>query len=164
MLFLPVPPRCCSVRFNLAIQMFFGFSVVYALRVNLSVAMVAMVNTTDSQPAKNSSKVYACPLPSGSGNSSEIFQYPDGVRGFFFSTLHFTCSTYRSRHLIRPEKLTLVGFFLKIFLKVQETIFQSALPISISFLPCINGTHSHLPRTYIHFLTHILYINSSINT
>uniref|UniRef100_A0A674E128 Sialin n=1 Tax=Salmo trutta TaxID=8032 RepID=A0A674E128_SALTR len=50
-----VPPQCCSARCNLAIMMFFGFSVVYGLRVNLSVAMVAMVNGTNSQPSLNSS-------------------------------------------------------------------------------------------------------------
>uniref|UniRef100_A0A7N8WXT2 Sialin n=1 Tax=Mastacembelus armatus TaxID=205130 RepID=A0A7N8WXT2_9TELE len=49
-----VPPQCCSARLNLAVLMFFGFSVVYGLRVNLSVAMVAMVNTTDPALEKNS--------------------------------------------------------------------------------------------------------------
>uniref|UniRef100_A0A667WQU3 Sialin n=1 Tax=Myripristis murdjan TaxID=586833 RepID=A0A667WQU3_9TELE len=43
--------------------MFLGFSVVYALRVNLSVAMVVMVNTTDPRPAPNSSKLPECPTP-----------------------------------------------------------------------------------------------------
>uniref|UniRef100_A0A3Q1HB86 Sialin n=1 Tax=Anabas testudineus TaxID=64144 RepID=A0A3Q1HB86_ANATE len=47
--------QCCSARLNLAVLMFFGFSVVYGLRVNLSVAMVAMVNTTDSTPTQNKS-------------------------------------------------------------------------------------------------------------
>ncbi|KPP65175.1 sialin-like, partial [Scleropages formosus] len=37
-----LPLRCCSVRCNLAVLMFLGFAVVYGLRVNLSVAMVAM--------------------------------------------------------------------------------------------------------------------------
>ncbi|TMS18380.1 Sialin [Larimichthys crocea] len=62
-----VPPQCCSTRLNLAILMFFGFSVVYGLRVNLSVAMVAMVNDTDPQPAPNSSIYKTCPLPPGDG-------------------------------------------------------------------------------------------------
>nr|XP_046274441.1 sialin [Scatophagus argus]XP_046274442.1 sialin [Scatophagus argus]XP_046274443.1 sialin [Scatophagus argus]XP_046274444.1 sialin [Scatophagus argus] len=73
------PPQCCSVRLNLAVLMFFGFSVVYALRVNLSVAMVAMVNTTEPRPAPNSSVVHACPLPSGMENSSDAFQQPKGI-------------------------------------------------------------------------------------
>ncbi|XP_024121049.1 sialin, partial [Oryzias melastigma] len=65
----PVPPQCCSARLNLAILMFLGFSVVYGLRVNLSVAMVAMVNSTDPDTTKNSSVIHACPLPSGADNS-----------------------------------------------------------------------------------------------
>uniref|UniRef100_H2LU46 Sialin n=1 Tax=Oryzias latipes TaxID=8090 RepID=H2LU46_ORYLA len=56
--------------------MFLGFSVVYGLRVNLSVAMVAMVNTTDPDATKNSSVIHACPLPSGAENGSQTFQQP----------------------------------------------------------------------------------------
>ncbi|ELV10819.1 Sialin [Tupaia chinensis] len=43
-------PVCCSARYNLAVLAFFGFFVLYALRVNLSVALVEMidVNTTVS--------------------------------------------------------------------------------------------------------------------
>lgn len=59
--------------------MFLGFAVVYGLRVNLSVAMVAMVNTTDPKPAPNSSVFHACPLPPGMENTSDTFPQPDGV-------------------------------------------------------------------------------------
>ncbi|XP_061597282.1 sialin isoform X2 [Cololabis saira] len=72
-------PQCCSARLNLAILMFFGFSVVYGLRVNLSVAMVAMVNGTDPDPTENTSVVHACPLPPAAQNASEAFQQPDGI-------------------------------------------------------------------------------------
>ncbi|KAM9339820.1 sialin [Symphorus nematophorus] len=74
-----VPPQCCSARLNLAVLMFFGFSVVYGLRVNLSVAMVAMVNTTDPKPAQNSSVRHACPLPPGTENTSDTFLQPEGI-------------------------------------------------------------------------------------
>ncbi|XP_053190148.1 sialin [Scomber japonicus] len=74
-----IPPQCCSARLNLAILMFLGFSVVYGLRVNLSVAMVAMVNSTDETPGQNSSKVHACPLPPGTENSTDDFNQPDWV-------------------------------------------------------------------------------------
>uniref|UniRef100_A0A8D0AI56 Sialin n=1 Tax=Sander lucioperca TaxID=283035 RepID=A0A8D0AI56_SANLU len=57
-----VPPQCCSARLNLAFLMFLGFAVVYGLRVNLSVAMVAMVNTTDPKPSQNTSIIHAFPL------------------------------------------------------------------------------------------------------
>lgn len=75
-----VPPRCCSARFNLAVLMFFGFTVVYGLRVNLSVAMVAMVNNTDPDPPANStnSTKHVCPLP-GTNSNSTSFTQPQGV-------------------------------------------------------------------------------------
>uniref|UniRef100_A0A3Q3WIJ7 Sialin n=1 Tax=Mola mola TaxID=94237 RepID=A0A3Q3WIJ7_MOLML len=76
---------CCPVRLNLAILMFFGFAVVYALRVNLSVAMVAMVNTTEPVPAPNSSVIHACPLPSGYLWDSETQGWLLGA--FFFGYL-----------------------------------------------------------------------------
>ncbi|XP_069031880.1 sialin [Embiotoca jacksoni] len=74
-----VPPLCCSARYNLAILMFLGFSVVYGLRVNLSVAMVAMTNNTSPAPSENRSVVHACPRPSGSENTSDTFQNPEGI-------------------------------------------------------------------------------------
>uniref|UniRef100_UPI0037E8DAD6 sialin n=1 Tax=Semicossyphus pulcher TaxID=241346 RepID=UPI0037E8DAD6 len=74
-----VPAQCCSARLNLAFLMFLGFSVVYGLRVNLSVAMVAMVNITDPKPAQNSSTFHACPLPHGMENTSDTFPQPDGI-------------------------------------------------------------------------------------
>ncbi|TDH03849.1 hypothetical protein EPR50_G00145960 [Perca flavescens] len=74
-----VPPQCCSARLNLAFLMFLGFAVVYGLRVNLSVAMVAMVNTTDPKPAQNTSVIYACPLPARSENTSDTFPQPEGT-------------------------------------------------------------------------------------
>ncbi|XP_029022325.1 sialin [Betta splendens] len=72
-----VPRQCCSARLSLAVLMFFGFTVVYGLRVNLSVAMVAMVNSTDPAPPPNSSNAHSCPLPPG--NDSNRFVQPDGV-------------------------------------------------------------------------------------
>ena len=51
-------PVCCSARYNLAFLSFFGFFVLYSLRVNLSVALVDMVdlNTT----AKDNRTSYEC--------------------------------------------------------------------------------------------------------
>ncbi|XP_037549458.1 sialin [Nematolebias whitei] len=73
------PPPCCSARLNLAVLMFLGFSVVYGLRVNLSVAMVAMVNASDPSVDRNTSVPPACPVPSGSRNSSGALQQPEGT-------------------------------------------------------------------------------------
>ncbi|KAJ8389862.1 hypothetical protein AAFF_G00113310 [Aldrovandia affinis] len=41
-------PACCSTRYGLALLSCYGFFVAYALRVNLSVAMVDMLNTNAS--------------------------------------------------------------------------------------------------------------------
>ncbi|KAG9350533.1 hypothetical protein JZ751_026899 [Albula glossodonta] len=41
-------PACCSARYGLALLACYGFFVAYALRVNLSVAMVDMLNTNTS--------------------------------------------------------------------------------------------------------------------
>ncbi|XP_037119896.1 sialin isoform X2 [Syngnathus acus] len=72
------PPLCCSARLNLAVLMFLGIAVVYGLRVNLSVAMVAMVNTSQPVPGLNGSTVHTCPLPSGWDNTSQTFEQPEG--------------------------------------------------------------------------------------
>lgn len=75
--------------------MFFGFSVVYGLRVNLSVAMVAMVNTTDPDPGPNSSVVRACPLPPEFENTSSTFLQPAGV-----TTPQFTFTSVEHHTLV----------------------------------------------------------------
>jgi len=72
--------------------MFLGFSVVYGLRVNLSVAMVAMVNNSDARPAENRSA--ACPLPAtptGDNSSTPAGGLPDLVRpGFKIQELYLS--------------------------------------------------------------------------
>uniref|UniRef100_A0A3B5KW72 Sialin n=1 Tax=Xiphophorus couchianus TaxID=32473 RepID=A0A3B5KW72_9TELE len=77
------PPRCCSARLSLAVLMFLGISVVYGLRVNLSVAMVAMVNATDPAGTRNTTADPACPLPSGPENSTQGWL----LGAFFFGYL-----------------------------------------------------------------------------
>ncbi|EPY78003.1 Sialin isoform 2-like protein [Camelus ferus] len=60
-----VSPVCCSARYNLAFLAFCGFFVLYALRVNLSVALVDMVdsnstaadNRTSSECAEHSAPI-----------------------------------------------------------------------------------------------------------
>ncbi|ROL48694.1 Sialin [Anabarilius grahami] len=77
---ITVPPKCCSVRCNLAAMMFFGFAVVYGLRVNLSVAMVAMVNGTNDQPSSDSNISNECPGPSHTlDNNSQSSEQPEGI-------------------------------------------------------------------------------------
>ncbi|XP_037119895.1 sialin isoform X1 [Syngnathus acus] len=80
------PPLCCSARLNLAVLMFLGIAVVYGLRVNLSVAMVAMVNTSQPVPGLNGSTVHTCPLPSGWDNTSQTFEQPEGTPQYPWDT------------------------------------------------------------------------------
>ncbi|XP_073425429.1 sialin isoform X2 [Dendrobates tinctorius] len=65
-------PACCSARYNLAVLALLGFFMLYALRVNLSVALVDMVNSTSSEQVNQSANV--CPdrsaVPSKPHNST----------------------------------------------------------------------------------------------
>lgn len=54
-----VAPVCCSSRYGLAVLSCYGFFVVYTLRVNLSVAMVDMLNNTHKSSANHSGSL--CP-------------------------------------------------------------------------------------------------------
>lgn len=57
--FLPIlisAPACCSARYNLALLAFCGFFVLYALRVNLSVALVDMVDSNSTLTDNRTSK------------------------------------------------------------------------------------------------------------
>lgn len=56
---LPLAPVCCSSRYGLALLSSYGFFVVYSLRVNLSVAMVDMLNSTHQSGTNHSTSV--CP-------------------------------------------------------------------------------------------------------
>lgn len=58
--------KCRTV---LGVMGFLGFAVVYAMRVNLSVAIVAMVNSTTPQPT-NDSSLDVCPASPPSNSSS----------------------------------------------------------------------------------------------
>ncbi|RXG68114.1 hypothetical protein Avbf_11367 [Armadillidium vulgare] len=63
---IDIPPkfvaRLWGARHTLAVMLFFALSCNYALRVNLSVAIVAMVNHTTSSP-DNTSTSDQCPYP-----------------------------------------------------------------------------------------------------
>ncbi|XP_018427505.1 PREDICTED: sialin [Nanorana parkeri] len=56
-------PACCSARYNLAMLALLGFFMVYALRVNLSVALVDMINSTSHEQENKSANV--CPDHTG---------------------------------------------------------------------------------------------------
>jgi hypothetical protein len=49
---------------------FFGFAIVYAMRVNLSISIVSMINNTAINGRTNTSLTDSCPIPTPSSNSS----------------------------------------------------------------------------------------------
>ncbi|XP_021941380.1 sialin isoform X1 [Zootermopsis nevadensis] len=53
--------RCVKARYVMALMGFLGFANVYAMRVNLSVVIVAMVNNTAIPKANNSDSTDVCP-------------------------------------------------------------------------------------------------------
>lgn len=63
--------KCRTV---LGVMGFLGFAVVYAMRVNLSVAIVAMVNTTKPIPS-NDSTLDVCPATPSSNNSEPLVSF-----------------------------------------------------------------------------------------
>lgn len=69
----PRSSRKCglSCRYLLALLSSLGFCVVYALRVNLSVALVSMVNSTYANANADSSNP-ECPGNSGSSSSNKV--------------------------------------------------------------------------------------------
>ncbi|KAG8444899.1 hypothetical protein GDO86_009887 [Hymenochirus boettgeri] len=52
-------PVCCSARYNLAVMALLGFFMLYALRVNLSVALVEMVSSNSTPKGNTSAEI--CP-------------------------------------------------------------------------------------------------------
>lgn len=82
---LPLPPPdtdgcgLMKTRHIFGLMGFLGFGVVYAMRVNLSVAIVAMVNQT-AIPHSNSSVIDAdtCPMPAPGGNGSAPIPIREG--------------------------------------------------------------------------------------
>ena len=65
---------CFGVRHLVAFLGFLGFANVYAMRVNLSVAIVAMVNNS-AIPHANASTVGVCPLPNTNTSSPQKVCY-----------------------------------------------------------------------------------------
>lgn len=57
--FFSVAAVCCSSRYGLALLSCYAFFVVYSLRVNLSVAMVDMLNNTQKSSTNHSGSL--CP-------------------------------------------------------------------------------------------------------
>ncbi|KAM6355430.1 sialin isoform 3-T3 [Podargus strigoides] len=85
-------PACCSARYNLAILAFFGFFLLYALRVNLSVALVDMVEPNTSLAKNMTSNV--CPEHSSNINvprntTGEKYSWDADTQGWILGSFFY---------------------------------------------------------------------------
>ncbi|NXY47240.1 S17A5 protein, partial [Ceuthmochares aereus] len=85
-------PACCSARYNLALLAFFGFFLLYALRVNLSVALVDMVEPNTSIIKNTTSNV--CPEHSSSLNvprntTGEKYSWDADTQGWILGSFFY---------------------------------------------------------------------------
>uniref|UniRef100_A0A3B4A4M1 Sialin n=1 Tax=Periophthalmus magnuspinnatus TaxID=409849 RepID=A0A3B4A4M1_9GOBI len=90
--YLPVAPVCCSARYGLALLSLCGVFVVYSLRVNLSVAMVDMLNNTNHHTNTNSTSV--CPLhfdpPRPKRNhTASVYDWDPKTQGWILSSFFY---------------------------------------------------------------------------
>ncbi|XP_071813968.1 sialin-like [Apostichopus japonicus] len=77
------------MRYIVTFMAFAGFFNVYAMRVNLSVALVAMVNSSSNAPPKNYSN--ACPLPNNQTESDKEgpFQWNPTIQGQILASFFY---------------------------------------------------------------------------
>ncbi|KAK0146018.1 Sialin [Merluccius polli] len=81
-------PACCSVRYGLALISCFGFFVVYALRVNLSVAMVDMLNATDQ--VNHSASVCQPSQPRVKNNhTANVYNWDSETQGWILGSFFY---------------------------------------------------------------------------
>uniref|UniRef100_A0AAQ5Z5M5 Sialin n=1 Tax=Amphiprion ocellaris TaxID=80972 RepID=A0AAQ5Z5M5_AMPOC len=85
-------PACCSARYMLAFLSSFGFFVVYSLRVNLSVAMVDMLNTTHQTSPNHSGSV--CPPHTSSpppkhNHTAGVYNWDSETQGWILGSFFY---------------------------------------------------------------------------
>lgn len=85
-------PACCSARYNLALLACFGFFLLYALRVNLSVALVDMVEPNTSLAKNVTSNV--CPEHSSAINvprntTGEKYSWDADTQGWILGSFFY---------------------------------------------------------------------------
>ncbi|XP_077438271.1 sialin [Vanacampus margaritifer] len=85
-------PACCSARYCLALLSSFGFFVVYALRVNLSVAMVDMLNTTHQAQDNHSSSVcpaHPSPARPKHNHTASVYNWDSEMQGWILGSFFY---------------------------------------------------------------------------
>ncbi|XP_019743657.1 sialin isoform X1 [Hippocampus comes] len=85
-------PACCSARYGLALLSCFGFFVVYALRVNLSVAMVDMLNTTKQEQHNHSGSVcpaHPSPARPKHNHTASLYNWDSETQGWILGSFFY---------------------------------------------------------------------------
>uniref|UniRef100_A0A3P9H8S6 Sialin n=1 Tax=Oryzias latipes TaxID=8090 RepID=A0A3P9H8S6_ORYLA len=87
---VPRARACCSSRYGLALLSCYGFFVVYSLRVNLSVAMVDMLNTTH-QTNHSASVCPAHPSPARPKNNhtANVYNWDSETQGWILGSFFY---------------------------------------------------------------------------
>ncbi|XP_056291616.1 sialin [Pseudoliparis swirei] len=89
---VPRAPACGSSRYGLALLSSFGFFVVYSLRVNLSVAMVDMLNSTRHSGGNHSSSVcpaHAAPARPKHVNAASVYDWDSKTQGWILGSFFY---------------------------------------------------------------------------
>lgn len=85
-------PACCSARYNLALLAFCGFFVLYALRVNLSVALVDMVDSnstlTDNRTSKECAE-HSAPVKVHHNHTGKKYQWDAETQGWILGSFFY---------------------------------------------------------------------------
>ncbi|XP_034464146.1 sialin isoform X2 [Hippoglossus hippoglossus] len=85
-------PVCCSSRYGLALLSSYGFFVVYSLRVNLSVAMVDMLNNTHQADANHSGTVcpaHANPARPKHNHTASVYDWDSETQGWILGSFFY---------------------------------------------------------------------------
>ncbi|XP_048661657.1 sialin isoform X3 [Marmota marmota marmota] len=85
-------PACCSARYNLAMLAFFGFFVLYALRVNLSVALVDMVDSNTTLAENRTSKEcadHSAPIKVLRNQTGKRYQWDAETQGWILGSFFY---------------------------------------------------------------------------
>ncbi|KAG0718549.1 Sialin [Chionoecetes opilio] len=88
------PRNCWGARHTLAFLGFLGFAAVYAMRVNLSVAIVCMVKSKNASDSENNTVSDTCPPPSSedtASNDEEIgeFEWSETTQGLILGSFFY---------------------------------------------------------------------------
>lgn len=85
-------PACCSSRYGLALLSCFGFFVVYSLRVNLSVAMVDMLNNTHQSNTNHSGSLcpgHPVPPRPKHNHTASVYDWDSETQGWILGSFFY---------------------------------------------------------------------------